>query len=112
MLQTKLLAYFTCFITGFAILVLELNAFRLLAPYFGSSIYVSGIIINVILLALAIGYYLGGKSADKYKSPKKIGNPPYHHIFESKQNQQKKRTAILIPTTLERVYFLSASYPA
>jgi len=60
--------YITCFITGFAVLVFELASFRLLAPYFGVSSYVTGSIINTILLALSIGYVLGGYAADKYKS--------------------------------------------
>ena len=60
--------YITCFITGFAVLVFELASFRLLAPYFGVSTYVTGSIINTILLALSIGYVLGGYAADKYKS--------------------------------------------
>ncbi|MFZ5759723.1 MAG: spermidine synthase [Thermodesulfobacteriota bacterium] len=60
--------YLTCFITGFAILVFELLSFRMLAPYFGNSSIVIGTIINSILLALAIGYYLGGAIADRKKS--------------------------------------------
>lgn len=62
------LYYTTCFITGFAILVFELLSFRMLAPYFGNSSIVIGTIINSILLALAIGYYLGGSIADRKKS--------------------------------------------
>ncbi|MFH1216770.1 MAG: fused MFS/spermidine synthase [Pseudomonadota bacterium] len=58
----------TCFVTGFAILVFELLSFRMLAPYFGNSSIVIGTIINSILLALAIGYYLGGYIADRKKS--------------------------------------------
>ena len=61
-------AYLTCFTTGLVILIIELVSFRLLAPYFGTSSYVTGIIINTVLLALAIGYYIGGYTADKYKS--------------------------------------------
>jgi len=64
----KYMEYITCFITGFAVLVFELASFRLLAPYFGVSSYVTGSIINTILLALSIGYVLGGYAADKYKS--------------------------------------------
>ena len=64
----KYMEYLTCFITGFAVLVFELASFRLLAPYFGVSSYVTGSIINTILLALSIGYVLGGYAADKYKS--------------------------------------------
>ena len=61
--------YAVCFVTGFVILVLELVAFRLLAPYFGISNQVTGIIINGILLAMAIGYLLGGYAADRKRSP-------------------------------------------
>jgi len=64
----KYMEYITCFTTGFAVLVFELASFRLLAPYFGASSYVTGSIINTILLALSIGYVLGGYAADKFKS--------------------------------------------
>jgi len=39
----------------------ELLGGRLLAPYFGSSVYVWGSIITVFMLALSIGYLSGGK---------------------------------------------------
>lgn len=70
-------AYAVCFITGMVILILELISFRLFAPYFGNSAYVIGILINTILLALALGYYIGGYTADKIKSNKL----PYFVIF-------------------------------
>lgn len=40
---------------------LELLGGRVLAPYFGSSIYVWGSIITVFMLSLALGYLFGGK---------------------------------------------------
>ncbi|MEM7100331.1 MAG: fused MFS/spermidine synthase [Pseudomonadota bacterium] len=40
---------------------LELLGGRVLAPYFGSSIYVWGSIISVFMLSLSIGYLVGGK---------------------------------------------------
>lgn len=46
---------------GFAIMSLELLGGRILAPYFGSSIYVWGSVISVFMLALALGYLLGGR---------------------------------------------------
>lgn len=64
----KSLTYLTCLVTGFVILVLELTSFRLLAPHYGVSNVITGIIINTILLALAVGYLLGGYVADQYKS--------------------------------------------
>lgn len=66
--QERLEVLGTCFTTGFVILALELTALRLLAPYFGASSYVTGIVINTILLALAVGYLLGGYVADRSRS--------------------------------------------
>lgn len=49
------------FIAGFIIMAIELLGGRILAPYFGSSIYVWGSIITVFMLSLSIGYLMGGK---------------------------------------------------
>jgi len=49
------------FIAGFIIMAIELLGGRILAPYFGSSIYVWGSIITVFMLSLSIGYLVGGK---------------------------------------------------
>lgn len=48
------------FIAGFIIMSVELLGGRILAPYFGSSIYVWGSIITVFMLSLSIGYLCGG----------------------------------------------------
>lgn len=53
------------FISGFALMVFELAAARLLAPSIGSSIFVWTNVIGVIMLALSVGYYLGGWLADR-----------------------------------------------
>ena len=45
---------------GFSIMSLELLGGRILAPWFGSSIYVWGSIITVFMLALSAGYLIGG----------------------------------------------------
>lgn len=46
-------------------MAIELTASRLLAPYFGTSIFVWGNVIGVVMITLAIGYWWGGKLADK-----------------------------------------------
>jgi hypothetical protein len=53
--------YLLAFVAGFSIMSLELLGGRLLAPYFGSSIYVWGSIITVFMLSLSIGYLIGGR---------------------------------------------------
>lgn len=50
-------------------LALEIVASRVIAPYFGNSIYVWGSLIGVFLAALAAGYFLGGRVADRWPSP-------------------------------------------
>lgn len=49
------------FTGGFSIMSIELLAGRMLAPFFGSSIYVWGSIITVFMLSLSLGYLLGGR---------------------------------------------------
>jgi hypothetical protein len=53
--------YLLAFSGGFIIMSLELLGGRLLAPYFGSGIYVWGSIITIFMLSLSIGYLLGGR---------------------------------------------------
>src|SRR4030042_1384357 len=50
--------FFIVFITGGAVLIIEVTAFRILAPYFGSTLYSTSSIIGVILGALILGYSL------------------------------------------------------
>src|SRR3990167_1168373 len=52
------------FVSGFVLMVYELAGARMLAPYVGSSTYVWTSVIGVIIAALSIGYYLGGRIAD------------------------------------------------
>ena len=51
-------------------MALEMLGSRILAPYFGSSIFVWGSLISVFLASLSVGYFLGGSYADKWPSLK------------------------------------------
>ena len=57
------------FLSGAVLLGLELVASRVLAPFFGSSIFVWGALIGVVLAGLSIGYWIGGVLADRYPAP-------------------------------------------
>jgi len=60
---------FIVFVSGGVLLVLEIIASRLLAPFFGNSVYVWGSLIGVFLAGLSAGYFLGGRVADRWPSP-------------------------------------------
>ncbi|OGM31888.1 hypothetical protein A2962_01250 [Candidatus Woesebacteria bacterium RIFCSPLOWO2_01_FULL_39_61] len=65
LLKEKILL-FVVFITGACVLVIEIVATRILAPFFGNTIYSVSSIIGVVLAALSFGYYFGGHYADKF----------------------------------------------
>jgi len=60
-MMTRLLIYAIAFWTGFSVMAVEMLSGKLLAPYFGSGIYVWGAIITIFMMALSLGYLLGGR---------------------------------------------------
>jgi spermidine synthase len=60
------LLYAVVFMCGAILMALEIVGSRMLAPYFGNSIFVWGSLISVVLAALSLGYWLGGIAADRW----------------------------------------------
>ena len=57
--------YATSITSGFCMMALEILGARVLQPFFGSGIDVWAAIISVFILSLSVGYWLGGRIADK-----------------------------------------------
>jgi spermidine synthase len=60
------------FVTGLCIMAIEMSAFRLLAPSFGTTQLLITNVIGTIMVALSAGYWLGGRLGDRYPTPRGI----------------------------------------
>ena len=58
------------FLAGAALLSLEIASSRVMAPYFGNSLFVWGALIGVVLAGLSLGYWIGGSVADRMATPR------------------------------------------
>ncbi len=63
---------FAVFICGAIVMSFEILGSRVLAPNFGSSVFVWGSLISVFLSGLSAGYYLGGRISDVHPSSRKL----------------------------------------
>jgi spermidine synthase len=65
---TSVMIYGIAFVTGAIVMSFEMLGSRYLNPYFGSGIYTWASLISTVLMALTIGYFLGGWLADRTAS--------------------------------------------
>jgi spermidine synthase len=63
------LALATVFLTGAGVLVLEIAGSRVVAPLYGSGLYSWSALISVTLASLSLGYWAGGRAADRRPDP-------------------------------------------
>lgn len=68
-----LLPYLIAGWSGFLVMGVELLGGRLMAPTFGSSIYVWGAIITIFMFALSLGYLAGGRYSMTAPSIRRLG---------------------------------------
>lgn len=90
--MVQLLHYLIVFVSGAVLMALEIAGSRVLAPHFGSSIFVWGSLISVVMAALSIGYYWGGWLSTR--------DPSYAKLI----------VLLLIPGVV--VFFLPFVYPS
>jgi spermidine synthase len=61
------------FTAGIGSMATEISAARLLAPYYGASTVVWANVIGIVLASLALGYWLGGRLADRRPTRRTLG---------------------------------------
>ncbi|MBI5968143.1 MAG: fused MFS/spermidine synthase [Deltaproteobacteria bacterium] len=61
----RIILILMAFFSGAALMIIELCANRILAPWFGNSLYTWTGLIGIILVAMSFGYYLGGWLVDR-----------------------------------------------
>ena len=66
----KIVVICVAFVSGFCIMTVEMLGARIMAPYFGGSISVWGSLITVFMLALSVGYLVGGRLSTRNPNPK------------------------------------------
>jgi len=69
----KNLIYLSAFVSGGAVMILEIMATRIIEPFLGNSIFTWIGVLSVMLASLSVGYFLGGKMADKEPRPTHVG---------------------------------------
>ncbi len=63
--MVRFLVYLCAFTLGAVLMGFEIIASRYLAPYFGTGVNTWAALISVVLLALTVGYFIGGYAVDR-----------------------------------------------
>lgn len=63
--MSRLLLHFVVAVSGACVLAVEIAGTRILGPFYGVSLFLWSALIGVTLAALAVGYALGGRWADR-----------------------------------------------
>jgi len=71
--KSSLTAGATIFFSNVCLMILEIVAGRLAARYIGASLYTWTSVIGVVLGGITLGYYLGGRLADRFASREVLG---------------------------------------
>lgn len=61
------LLFIVSFLEGAAVMIIELLGAKIIAPFYGTSLYVWASVLGVTLFSLALGYYLGGVISQRAK---------------------------------------------
>ena len=71
-MQKKVLAIclVIALLEGFAGLGIEIYAIRISATYIGASIAITGVILAMVLIAIAVGYWYGGRLSQSITAPR------------------------------------------
>lgn len=64
----KIVLYVNSFAAGAATLIIEIAGTRIMAPFFGTTVFTWSALIGITLLSLAAGYYAGGLYSEKEKN--------------------------------------------
>lgn len=71
-MKSKYILEFAVFMCGAVVMIFELVGSRVIGPFLGTSLFVWTSLIGIILASLSLGYYLGGKQADKNASMSRL----------------------------------------
>ncbi len=69
-IHSEKIIYFIAFAEGAAVMGIELAGVKIIAPFFGTTLYVWAAVLSVTLGGLALGYFLGGIVASKFSGLK------------------------------------------